>query len=158
MHRIQGAYIRLLMPVIALLALAALAACGGSGGDGAGGGEDITLSGNWTGSWVQVLGDGDPGGITLANFIDSGDTTLSGSMDLHHEICGTDANSSAFVSPITGTLSGTSLTFDITSGGATVTFAAAFPNDPMTGLYQVASISGLCLSLAWNGTFTLTKQ
>ena len=150
MKRLQRACMRLLVPAIAL---AALAACGGD--DGAGGGEEISLTGNWSGNWQKTTPVADQSGTIAATLTDNGDGTANGTVNTN--LCGSLLATNHLL--VKGTLGSTSFSFDLDYNDHIISFTAAFPENPMSGTYDVTTEGNLSLvcSAGWGGTFSLSK-
>jgi hypothetical protein len=106
-----------------------------------------TITGTWKGTWSSTKYVGLTGTFTL-NFQQSG-STLSGTI----EIAGTPCISSA---SITGTLSGTDITFGFVNGAEAVSYTGTWTGPDMAGTWVVGQGSGAGCT-ADSGTWKATR-
>jgi hypothetical protein len=141
---------------VAMMALLAVN-CGSSGGGdnnggggGGGGGNTLNVAGSWTGTWLGTLngGGGPINGAWAVNFTQNG-TQLSGTI----KITGQDVDPGCANGSITGSISGSTITFGSI-------FGAACENINWNGTVSAdgKSMSGNWLASDSSGTFTGTKQ
>jgi CSLREA domain-containing protein len=104
------------------------------------------ISGSWSGTWESK--DGISGGSVSANF-DQSDTSFIGSVTIGNSLCISNAD-------VSGTVSGSGISFGVVSGASTITFAATVTLNSMDGTYRVldSTVFGCAGDI---GTFSLTR-
>jgi hypothetical protein len=92
-----------------------------------------SIAGTWHGTWASTTYVGLAGGFTL-NFQQSG-SSLSGTILITGSACISSAT-------ITGTLSGSQITFGAVKGAETVTYSGTWTGGAMSGAWAVTQSSG----------------
>ncbi|HRQ09930.1 MAG: hypothetical protein WC972_00450 [Trueperaceae bacterium] len=132
----------LLLPVV-LLAGCATAAPKGPPKGPPSGPPTVDVTGTWTGTWDSTT-DGD-GGV-VADLQQSG-SSLGGTVTITGSVC-------IHSGTVTGTISGSQVTFGVVNAGDTVQYSASnVTANQMTGTYEVTT--GLCKGD--EGTFDISK-
>jgi hypothetical protein len=103
------------------------------------------VSGSWSGNWNSA--DKVSGGSVSANFEQSG-TSFSGSVTIGGSPCISNGS-------VSGTISGSDISFGVVSGASTITFTATVTLDSMNGTYKVLDTTGFCAGDI--GAFSMTR-